>query len=486
LIGAPSRTQDGGQNSCVSLQLADPEEFWSDLIPLVVARQVVPIVGGDLLTVTDDGKPVRFYHRVAERLLVRYGVEIAAGDTTLRPYHELNDAICALDRLGKRASADSYLPAYEAIRTTLAACRAEVEAPLRQLAAIEDFRVFVTTTCDDALAQALDQVRYGGRARTEQVEYAPSGLPKDRTTDLSELDVPDRSAVLYLFGKAAVSPVFAAHDEDVLEFLYGLQAGLGQMPKRFFSAIRGANLLLIGCHFPDWLSRFLLRVTASQRLSEQRGRRDFVIDVSRDEPGFVVFLTTFARNTRISSMSPAEFVAELLERWQAQRARESPAIEGQANAVPSRARRSAVFISYSRSDIGPVRTLYEEIRRVAGDDVAWFDKSAINPGEEWRARILDAVETCQLFLPIVSLSEEARTEGVFIEEWRRALDRARGIDGRAFIVPVFVDADAEANLSRYSRANRLFGAIDFGFAPDGKLTPKLEAMIVRELRALRG
>jgi hypothetical protein len=99
---------------------------------------------------------------------------------------------------------------------------------------------------------------------------------------------------------------------------------------------------------------------------------------------------------------------------------------------------------------------------------------------------LDAVETCQLFLPIVSLSEEARTEGVFIEEWRRALDRARGIDGRAFIVPVFVDADAEANLSRYSRANRLFGAIDFGFAPDGKLTPKLEAMIVRELRALRG
>lgn len=469
----------------MSPQPVDPEEFWSDLIPLVAARQVVPIVGGDLLALTVDGNPVPLYRRVAERLIERYGVDRAATNTTLRPHHELNDAICALDSLGKRASADSYLPAHEALRATLAACRAEIEAPLRQLAAIEDFRLFVTTTIDDVLAQAIDEVRYGGRARTEQVEYAPSGLPKDRTTDLSELDAPGRSAVLYLFGKAAVSPVFAAHDEDVLEFLYGLQAGLGQTPKRFFSAIRGANLLLIGCHFPDWLSRFLIRVAAPQRLSEQRGRKDFVIDPSREDPGFVVFLTTFARNTRVSSMPPTEFVTELLKRWQAQRPLETPATDGPRTAAPARARAPAVFISYSRTDIAPVRTLYDEIRRLAGDDVAWFDKSEISPGEEWRARIMNGVENCQLFLPVVSVSEEARTEGVFIEEWRRALDRARGIDGRAFIVPVLVDADAEADLSRYTRANRLFGAVDFGFAPDGKLTPKLEAAIVRELRAFR-
>jgi hypothetical protein len=470
----------------VSPQIVDPEEFWADLLPLVAARQVVPIVGSELLTVSIDGQPMPFYQRVAERLLERCGVNPAATNTALRPHHELNDAICALDGLGKRASADSYLPAHEAVRTTLTTCRTEVEAPMRQLAAIEDFRLFVTTTSDDVLAQAIDQVRYGGRARTEQVEYAPSGLPKDRLTDLSELDLPDRSAVLYLFGKAAVSPVFAAHDEDVLEFLYGLQAGLGQTPKRFFSAIRGANLLLIGCHFPDWLSRFLIRVAAPQRLSEQRGRQDFVIDPSREEPGFVVFLTTFARNTRISAMSPTEFVAELLKRWQAQRPPETAEAGGSPVAAPPRARKPAVFISYSRTDIAPVRTLYEEIRRVAGDDVAWFDKSDISPGDEWRARIMDGVESCQLFLPVVSLSEEARTEGVFIEEWRRALDRARGIDGRAFIVPVFVDPDAEANLSRYQRAGRLFRAVDFGFAPDGRLTPKLEAAIVRELRAFRG
>jgi hypothetical protein len=445
----------------------------------------VPIVGSDLLNVSVDGVPVPFYQRVAERLLDRYGVDRQATNTALRRHHELNDAICVLDKLGKRASADSYLPTYEAIRTALATCRAEVDAPLRQLAAIEDFRLFVTTTSDDGLAQAINQVRYDGREQTEQVEYAPSGLPKDRTTDLSELEAPERSAVLYLFGKAAVSPVFAAHDEDILEFLYGLQIGLGQTPKRFFSAIRGANLLLIGCHFPDWLSRFLMRVAAPQRLSEQRGRKDFVIDPSREEPGFITFLTTFARNTRISAMSPTTFVAELLERWRAQRPPD--ALRSQPTAVvASRARKPAIFISYSRSDIVPVRTLYGEIQRVAGDDVAWFDKSEISPGDSWHDRIMDGVNNCQLFLPVVSSSAEARTEGVFIEEWKRALERARQIDGRAFIVPVVVDGKADANVSAYARANRMFGAFDFGFAPEGVLTPKLEAKIVQELRAFRG
>jgi hypothetical protein len=233
------------------------------------------------------------------------------------------------------------------------------------------------------------------------------------------------------------------------------------------------------------LSRFVVRITAPKRLSEQRGRKDFIIDPQPDEPGFIVFLTTFARHTRVLSMPPEDFVAELLRRWQAQRPT-TPADPKVSPAPGPSGRRPAVFISYSRTDLVTVRVLYDEIRRVAGDDVAWFDKSEIAPGDEWRARILAGVEGCQLFLPVVSMSEEQRQEGVFIEEWKTALERARRVDGRAFIVPVFVDPDAEADLSRYPRAQRLFGGIDFGFAPGGRLTPTLESALVRELRALRG
>ncbi len=462
----------------------DPEEFWGDLIPLVAARQVVPIVGSELLTATVNGARVPFYRLVAERLLARYNVDPSTVD--LREHHELNDAVCALDRLGKRASADSYLPVHDAIRATLNEHRDTVSAPLRLLAAIDDIRYFVTTTVDDVLAQALDAVRHGGQARTEQVEYAPDGLPNDRMTDLDEGDSERRTAVLYLFGKAAVSPVFATHDEDILEFLYGIQAGLGRPPKRFFSEIRSANLLLIGCHFPDWLSRFMVRVAAPKRLSEQPRRKDFIIDPEREEPGFVVFLTTFARNTRISAMTPEAFVAELHARWKAaQPGQQTPAAAAQVVVTPQ-GRKPAVFISYSRTDLASARTLFDELRRLAGDDVAWFDKSVLEPGHDWEQRILEGIGACQLFLPVISHSEEQRTEGFFIAEWKEAIERARSIDGRAFIVPVFVDPEAETKLALYPRAQRMFGHIDFGFAPGGKLTPRLESAIVRELRAFRG
>ncbi|MGC4081039.1 MAG: toll/interleukin-1 receptor domain-containing protein [Vicinamibacterales bacterium] len=479
---------EGGTGAGVTPVVSDPEEFWADLIPLVAAGQVVPIVGSDLLTVTIDGTAVPFYRLVAQRLLERFKVDLVAAGIELRAGHELNDAVCALDRLNKRASADSYLPVHDTIRATLDQHRDAVSAPLRQLAEITDFHYFVTTTVDDVLAQAIDTVRYGGQPRTEQVEYAPDGLPNDRLTDIDEGESTERSAVLYLFGKAAVSPVFATHDEDVLEFLHGIQAGLGRTPRRFFSELRSANLLLIGCHFPDWLSRFLVRVAAPKRLSEQPRRKDFIIDPMHEDPEFVVFLTTFARNTRISSMTPDAFVSELHTRWCAARPQQTPAASapGAAVVMTPEGRKPALFISYSRTDSEPARTLFAELQRLAGDDVAWFDKSVLQPGHDWEQRILDGIGGCQLFLPIISMSEEQRTEGFFIVEWKKALERARGIDGRDFIVPIFVDPDAEAKLAQYPRAQRLFGHINYGYAPGGKLTADFEAAIVRQLRTFRG
>ena len=74
-----------------------------------------------------------------------------------------------------------------------------------------------------------------------------------------------------------------------------------------------------------------------------------------------------------------------------------------------------------------------------------------------------------------ALSQVARISRELREE--KARSSASAEDAQA--------SRAEANLSRYQRASRLFRAVDFGFAPGGRLTPKLEAAIVRELRAFR-
>ena len=66
--------------------------------------------------------------------------------------------------------------------------------------------------------------------------------------------------LLYLLGKSSPAANFAIHDEDVLEYAHNVIAR-GSVPNVFIGELQQRNLLLIGCNFPDWLSRFFLRAT---------------------------------------------------------------------------------------------------------------------------------------------------------------------------------------------------------------------------------
>ena len=67
-----------------------------------------------------------------------------------------------------------------------------------------------------------------------------------------------------------------------------------------FSQLRSRNLLLIGCDFADWLSRFFLRLSNSERLfSDQRTKKEFLVgsETSRRR-NFTVFLERFSQDSR--------------------------------------------------------------------------------------------------------------------------------------------------------------------------------------------
>src|SRR5262249_35881545 len=138
-----------------------------------------------------------------------------------------------------------------------------------------------------------------------------------RRRDMPEVPSSQYTAVFYLFGKADVSPFYAIHDEDALEFPYTLQAGNG--PERIFSQLRSRNLLFIGCNFAGWLSRFFLRLANSERLfSDQRTKKEFFADeeTSHDR-SFTVFLERFSQDSRWYSLDAPTFVSELARRWRA-------------------------------------------------------------------------------------------------------------------------------------------------------------------------
>lgn len=464
----------------------DAEDFWEDLLAFIEDGRVIPVVGDELLTIEEGGKQVFFYRVVAERLLNKYGLSSTAlpDGEVLREHHEVNDAVCVLARAGRRIK-DLYRPVNDILGKVFADHTLDTE-PLHQLAAIRHFDLFATTTPDDLLARALDAVRFDGLRQTDEIEYAPK-LPTDRRRDIPEVMSSKYAAVFYLFGKADVSPFYAIHDEDVLEFAYTMQAGNG--PERMFSQLRSRNLLLIGCNFADWLSRFFLRLSNSERLSsDQRSKKEFFVGhESPEDHDFTVFLERFSQDSRYYPVDARAFVAELYQRWNernpAASAMHQPVV-GQPVPSADFSASGTIFISYSSDDTGAAKKLFADLQKIGGD-VAWFDKTALKPGDNWDQHLRSAVQRCGLFLPLLSANTEQRTEGYFRLEWSEAAERSKRIQGRKFIFPIVIDPDYAGAIDHYALVPELFKTLQYCHAPGGQLSEELEGELREQLRTLR-
>ena len=159
------------------------EAFWEDLLAYIEQQRVLPVIGAELLTTLNGGVPTPLYRIVANTLLRKYPSpgEASANEQSLQEHRELSDAVCALARRPRMRVNDLYRPIHDILQKVVEG--QEMLKPLRQLAAIRDFDLFATTTPDNLLAQALNDVRFAGAPQTDEIEYAPK-LPTDRRRDI--------------------------------------------------------------------------------------------------------------------------------------------------------------------------------------------------------------------------------------------------------------------------------------------------------------
>ncbi|MGB7737468.1 MAG: TIR domain-containing protein [Steroidobacteraceae bacterium] len=102
----------------------------------------------------------------------------------------------------------------------------------------------------------------------------------------------------------------------------------------------------------------------------------------------------------------------------------------------------AIFLSYASQDIEPARRICDALR-AAGLEV-WFDQSELRGGDAWDAAIRQQVKECALFVPLISASTNARSEGYFRREWNLAVHRMLDMaDDQAFLLPVVIDDTPE-------------------------------------------
>jgi hypothetical protein len=250
--------------------------------------------------------------------------------------------------------------------------------------------------------------------------------------------------VFHIFGRLSAVPDYAVTDEDTLEFVYSLQSET-QRPNLLLDELARRQILLIGGNFPDWLGRFFLRVAKRERLWLARGRTDIVADARmRDDPGFVAFLKGFSTRTKVFQGGGAvEFVAELSRRW-TERHPESdstapdPAPAARALGDPLEMVAGSVFLSYASEDRPVVDALRQDLE-AAGVDV-WFDRQALEAGDDYEAKIKRNIENASLFVPILSRHTLTAQRRFFRIEWDHAEKVAvQAPASMRYIVPVAID-----------------------------------------------
>ena len=461
------------------------EDAWEDLLSFIEERRVIPIVGSELLRVTTDRGPKLLLEWAADKLAVRLNIDRA----NLPERYTLNDVVCLfLASRGRREEA------YVRLRSVLKDAPFGPPAALRQLASITDFDLFVTTTFDSFLENAINLERFGGASSTEVLAYAPN-----RVTDLSaERDRLSRPVVYHLLGKLSASPTYVISDEDLLEYLCALQ-NESLVPEKLFHELEHSHLLVIGCNFSNWLARLFLRMAKRRRLSDPREVGEILAadEISGDER-LVSFLQQVSVRTRIYT-GAERFVGELQERWQRRRkavadatfAAAGPA--GHSGAESGSARHdfsptrfvppalempdNAVFISYAREDLPAVQSIRASLE--AAGITTWFDMDRLQIGDDYDRKIQRNILRCSYFIPVISATTQRRLEGYFRREWSYALDRARNMaEGALFILPVSLDGTNPAE----ARVPERFNALHFTQLPGGQVTSQFAEHLAALLR----
>lgn len=397
----------------------DDDLDWDELMLFVRDGRVVPVVGSQLLRVDVDGHLTTIESVLARDLARELGLDVpATGELRLSEiaFRHLQQARGSTRRL------------YPKIKMALERRRFAIPPALRQLAAIREFPLILTTSFAPLLAVALDEVRSEGRRETEVLAFTPYAQPGDLRSSALGFG----SHVYHLFGIASAMPEYVITEEDMIEFMHGLQSD--RRPQNLFDYLRGRNLLFLGCGYTNWLARFFIRTLRNERFASGNPQKSEVIvdEVMGGDHELAVFLRHYDSQV-FRALDATAFIDQLHQRW-TQGTRAAPSMPAHVRQMPS----DAVFVSYAREDLEQARRVVAALEG-AGIDV-WFDEQRLTGGADWDRTIQECIRRCSLFVPMISRHTESVAESYFHYEWKLAVQRAqRMARTRPFIVPLGVD-----------------------------------------------
>lgn len=414
------------------------DNSWNDLLDFIECGNVLPIVGQGITTFGSDNQLLTPW--LARKLAENLGL-------SLEPPFEsptINDVVC---RYLLNGGTQKFV--YTRLHRILRDEHLEPGLTLQQLVSIDPFQLFVSTTFDSLLADALT-AQFADQP-VDVCAFSPIKAEKDLPARKQAL--PNKT-VYHILGKSSQVGDYVVWEDDMMEFILGLHKHMPVMPN-LSKDLADPNLhyLILGLNFSDWLVRFFLRAARQNRLSE--GSR---IDYIADEPlealtnGLVMFFSSVDRRLQIIPCDPREFIAELADRW---KQRPKGKLGSARLPLGAKSEEGIVFISYSHEDKDSARNLRLGLEGY-GINV-WLDEDRLQPATNFDQELRDTVlEKCNRFISIISRSTEAQQEAYFHKERNWAAGRAEWwseSDRGAFYIPVVVD---DLSLGTIRKEPRIF------------------------------
>ena len=255
------------------------------------------------------------------------------------------------------------------------------------------FKVVLTTTFD-YYAETIMKEIWGGNLRVLNIFDDKNDFDEEESwkTDI-------QPTLYYVFGKAEKGKDYTVVERDAMNVI---QKWLGDSaPKQFCKYINNKSLLALGTKFDDWLFRFFWY--AMHRDIKRLKEGQVAISLQK-ESEVESRLSNFLENEKIPNSSLDE-LTDLILRNIDNREKEFRKENGQY---------TDVFISYSSSSYDTVKHLFYSLQS-EGIRV-WFDQSDLNVGDAHKQKIINAINKCKVFIPVITtpireiLSEQINTD----------------------------------------------------------------------------
>lgn len=338
--------------------------------------------------------------------------------------------------LARKTKTDVWSHVHEMIkrhRTDNTFDKSKIEPSLKKLLETRCFRIVITTTIDPFVEMAMEEVWGKGKFDVKSLWDSSNDISKDSLTtgEFDEI----RPILYYAFGsfkrKAGDEyQKFVLTENDAMEAVSKWFSASG--PERLVKFIReNKKVLSIGCRFDDWLFRFFWYILIGDVKKLRTGQVVVELDEQRDSN-----LRRFLENEKIIHFSDArEFMVRVT------------AAINNATDLGNLPRKDGIFISYAHEDKYIALHMFWRLHEEGWN--VWIDEDKLKGGNDYNKRIRDAINACNVFIPILSSQVQEdlvnNNHRYYMDEWQLAQDRwqiaAENDKNRIKILPIVVGRD---------------------------------------------